>query len=118
MTIITRQRLALHGGKPVRTKPLPAWPHFSPEAIAVATRVLQSGRVNYWTGNEGRKFEVAFAELAQCEYGVALANGTLALELALHALGVGNGDEVIVPARTFIASASCAAVSGARPVVV
>jgi dTDP-4-amino-4,6-dideoxygalactose transaminase len=72
--------------------------------------------VNYWTGEEGRKFECEFAEFAGCNHAVALANGTVALEAALRAIGVGPGDEVITPSRTFIASASCAAAVGARAV--
>jgi dTDP-4-amino-4,6-dideoxygalactose transaminase len=79
--------------------------------------VLRSGKVNYWTGDEGRRFEEEFAACAGCKYGVALANGTVALELALYALGVGEGDEVVTASRTFIASASCATMRGARPVI-
>ncbi|MGH8671302.1 MAG: DegT/DnrJ/EryC1/StrS family aminotransferase, partial [Burkholderiales bacterium] len=79
--------------------------------------VLRSGKVNYWTGEEGRRFEQEFAALVGTRYAVALANGTVALELALHALGIGPGDEVIVPSRTFIASASCVVARGARPVI-
>jgi dTDP-4-amino-4,6-dideoxygalactose transaminase len=73
--------------------------------------------VNYWTGEEGRHFEAEFAAACGRRHGVAVANGTLALELALHALGVGPGDEVIVPCRTFIASAGCVVARGARPVL-
>jgi len=78
---------------------------------------LRSGKVNYWTGDEGRRFEVEFASQAGCKYGVAVANGTVALELALLSLGIGSGDEVIVPSRTFIASASCAVMRSAIPVM-
>jgi dTDP-4-amino-4,6-dideoxygalactose transaminase len=92
------------------------WPYFAPEEIAAAVRVLKSGDVNYWTGEEGRLFEMEFAEATGCEYAVALSNGTVALETALHALNVGLGDEVITSSRTFIASASCAVAVGARPV--
>jgi dTDP-4-amino-4,6-dideoxygalactose transaminase len=116
-TGLTANQLALRGGTPVRTEPFPSWPHFEPEDIEVAVDVLRSGRVNYWTGGEGRRFEEEFAAQAGCEYGIALANGTVALELGLVALGVGPGDEVIVPSRTFIASASCVAMRGARPVI-
>ncbi len=80
-------------------------------------RVLESGKVNYWTGDEGRSFEREFAEFVGCKHALALANGTVALEVALHALGVGPGDEVITTSRTFIASASCAVAVGARPVI-
>src|SRR6266849_1888070 len=113
---ISGERLALHGGTPVRDTAFAPWPHFEADEIDAAARVLRSGRVNYWTGEEGRRFEEEFAAHAGCKYGVAVANGTVALELALHALGIGTGDEVIVPSRTFIASASCAVMRGARPV--
>lgn len=109
--------LAIDGGKPVRTAPFAPWPHFEADEVGAAAAVLRSGRVNYWTGEEGRRFEREFAAFVGCEYAVALANGTVALESALWALGVGPGDEVIVPSRTFIASASCAVMRGARPVV-
>jgi dTDP-4-amino-4,6-dideoxygalactose transaminase len=92
------------------------WPRFDDEQIAAAVAVLRSGKVNYWTGEEGRAFEAEFAEAAGCRYGIALANGTLALELALRSLDIGAGDEVVVTPRTFLASASCAVVCGARPV--
>jgi dTDP-4-amino-4,6-dideoxygalactose transaminase len=80
--------------------------------------VLRSGKVNYWTGEEGRQFEAEFADHVGAKYGICVANGTLALELALYALGIGAGDEVITTSRTFIASASCAVMRGARPVCV
>ena len=78
-----RGDLAMHGAVPVRRKPIPAWPVFGEEDIAAVTAVLRSGRVNYWTGEETRKFEQEFAAMAGCRYGVAVANGTLALEAAL-----------------------------------
>jgi len=108
--------LALHGGAPVRTTPFPQWPYFAEDEVSAAVAVLRSGKVNYWTGSEGREFEKEFAETAGCKYAVALANGTLALELALYAFGIGSGDEVVCPSRTFIASASCAVMRGATPV--
>jgi len=111
------QNLAIDGGRPVRKTSFAPWPYFAPDEIEVAVRVLQSGKVNYWTGDEGRQFEREFADYAGCQYAVALANGTVALELALYALGIGPGDEVIVPSRTFIASASCAVMRGATPVL-
>jgi dTDP-4-amino-4,6-dideoxygalactose transaminase len=92
------------------------WPHFSEDEIAAVGKVLRSGQVNYWTGNEGRQFEDEFARWAECQYAVALANGTVALDLALKALGVGPGDEVVVTARTFLASVSCIITAGATPV--
>ncbi|MBZ5647605.1 MAG: DegT/DnrJ/EryC1/StrS aminotransferase family protein [Acidobacteriia bacterium] len=113
----TQQKLAIEGGKPVRTAPLPPWPYFAPDEVEAAAAVLRSGKVNYWTGEHGRCFEREFADFVGCRHAVALANGTVALEAALYALGIGPGDEVIVPSRTFIASASCAVMRGATPVM-
>jgi dTDP-4-amino-4,6-dideoxygalactose transaminase len=94
------------------------WPHVFPDDLAAAQRVLTSGQLNYWTGAEGRQFEEEFAQFVGARRAIALANGTVALELALMALGVGPGDEVIVPSRTFIATASSVVMRGARPVPV
>lgn len=109
-------KLAMNGGPPVRAIPFAPWPDFAPEEIEAAANVLRSGKVNYWTGEEGRHFEKEFATRAGCKYGVALANGTVALELALYSLRIGPGDEVIVPSRTFMGSASCIIMRGAKPV--
>ncbi|GIV17130.1 MAG: pilin glycosylation aminotransferase PglC [Armatimonadota bacterium] len=92
------------------------WPRFEEDEIEAAVRVLSSGKVNYWTGEEGRLFEKEFAAFAGCEYAVAVANGSVALELALYALGIGEGDEVVVTSRTFVASASSVVLRGAKPV--
>jgi len=110
-------RLALDGGTPVRDTPFPPWPFYAQDEIDAAVRVLASGKVNYWTGEEARLFEREYAEHVGCAHAVALANGTLALELALQALDIGAGHEVVVPSRTFIATASCAVMRGARPVI-
>jgi dTDP-4-amino-4,6-dideoxygalactose transaminase len=96
--------------------PFAPWPYFEADEIEAATAVLRSGKVNYWTGEEGRLFEAEFARSVGAQYAVCVANGTVALELALQALGIGRGDEVITSSRTFIASASCAVMRGARPV--
>lgn len=109
--------LAIDGGRPLRSTPFAPWPSFTEEEIESASRVLRSGKVNYWTGDEGRQFEAEFAAFTNCRHAVALTNGTVALELALYALGIGPGDEVIVPSRTFVASASCAVMRGAIPVI-
>jgi dTDP-4-amino-4,6-dideoxygalactose transaminase len=93
------------------------WPHFGPDEIEVVTEVLRSGNVNYWTGNHARLFEQEFAQAVGRRYGIALANGTVALELALHAFDIRPGDEVITSSRTFIASASAVVMRGAVPVV-
>lgn len=92
------------------------WPFYADDEIAAASRVLASGKVNYWTGNEGRQFEEEYAAHLGRQHAIAVANGTLALELALKVLGVGPGDEVVTTPRTFVASASCAISVGARPV--
>lgn len=98
------------------------WPSFSEEEADAVAAVLRSNRVNYWTGEEGRAFEREFADWADCDHAIALTNGTVALDLALHGLGIGavNGgqasDEVIVTPRTFLASVSCVVNAGAKPV--
>ncbi|WP_343216918.1 DegT/DnrJ/EryC1/StrS aminotransferase family protein [Kistimonas asteriae] len=96
--------------------PITSWPSFTEEEAQAVSRVLLSNKVNYWTGNEIRLFEQEFAEWTGVEHAVALANGTLALELSLLALGIGEGDEVIVTPRSFVASASCILRCGAIPV--
>ncbi|HEX6740177.1 MAG TPA: DegT/DnrJ/EryC1/StrS aminotransferase family protein [Sphingomicrobium sp.] len=92
------------------------WPSYSEEEQQAVARVLASGRVNYWTGEETRAFEREFADWAGSARAVAVFNGTVALDLALHALGIGAGDEVIVTPRTFIASVSSVINAGATPV--
>ncbi|MEH0760290.1 DegT/DnrJ/EryC1/StrS aminotransferase family protein [Vibrio sp. 16] len=96
--------------------PFSPWPSFTQEEADAVSRVLLSNKVNYWTGNECREFEKEFAAWTGCEYAIALGNGTLALDVALKALGVGEGDEVITTPRTFLASASSIVTSGAAPV--
>lgn len=93
------------------------WPFYAEDEIEAVTRVLRSGKVNYWTGQEGRRFEEEYASAAGCKYAVALANGTNALELALVALQIPPGSEVITTPRTFIASASCIVMRGCTPVL-
>lgn len=109
--------LAIDGGTPLRTNPFAPWPFFEIDEIEAATAPLRTGKVNYWTGTEGREFEKEFAAFTDCKYAIALANGTVALELALFALGIGSGDEVIVTPRTFIASSSCCVMRGAIPIM-
>ena len=99
-----------------RIKPFPTWPFFEKDEIAAVVAALTSGKVNYWTGDEGRNFEKEFTDLIGSRYAVALANGTVALELALRAAEIGEGDEVVVPPRTFVATASAVMLCGARPV--
>lgn len=98
--------------------PFAPWPSFSADEVEAVSRVLGSNRVNYWTGSEGREFEREFANWCGVAHAIALANGTLALDLALKGLGIGAGDEVIVTPRTFIASVSSVVTAGATPVFV
>jgi dTDP-4-amino-4,6-dideoxygalactose transaminase len=92
------------------------WPSFTAEEADGVRDVILSNRVNYWTGQECREFEKEFATWCGAQHAIALANGTLALDLALKALGIGPGDEVVVTPRTFIASISCVVNAGAIPV--
>lgn len=94
-----------------------SWPTFAEEEVAKATQVLTSGKVNYWTGEEGKLFEAEYAKATGTRHAVALMNGTVALEAALAALEIGPGDEVITTCRTFIASASCVVMRGATPIL-
>jgi dTDP-4-amino-4,6-dideoxygalactose transaminase len=96
--------------------PVSPWPAFSEDEVEAVSRVLRSGRVNYWTGDECRRFEAEFANWVGTRHAIALANGTVALDLALKALDVGPGDEVVVTPRTFLASVSCVVNAGAIPV--
>src|SRR6516225_6413102 len=109
--------LAIAGGRRTREAAFAPWPSFGADEIEAAVEVLKSGKINYRTGEQGRLFEEEFAALTGCKHAVAVANGTVALELALCALGIGASDEVIVPSRTFIASASCVVMRGAVPVI-
>ncbi|HEH9399345.1 TPA: DegT/DnrJ/EryC1/StrS aminotransferase family protein [Aeromonas sobria] len=92
------------------------WPSFTQEEADAVSQVILSNKVNYWTGNECREFEKEFAVWADSDYAIGLANGTLALDVALKVLGVGDGDDVIVTPRTFLASASTIVTAGANPV--
>ena len=96
--------------------PFTTWPVFSEEEINAVQDVLHSGKVNYWTGELCRRFEQSFASWTKTDYAIALSNGTVALEIALRAIGIKKGDEVIVSPRTFIASVSCIVNVGAVPV--
>ena len=96
--------------------PFTPWPNFTEEEANAVRDVILSNKVNYWTGQECRQFEKEFATWAETDYAVALANGTVALDVALKALGIGPGDEVVVTPRTFLASASCIVNAGAAPV--
>jgi dTDP-4-amino-4,6-dideoxygalactose transaminase len=96
--------------------PFTSWPLFSQEEANAVSDVLLSNRVNYWTGQEGRLFEQEYAEFSNCEYAIAVTNGTVAIDLAFKALGLGKGDEVIVTSRTYLASVSSIVTTGATPI--
>jgi len=100
----------------VLNTPFSPWPSFTQIEADAVSRVLLSNKVNYWTGQECRQFETEFAKWADSNYAIAMANGTLALDVALQALDIGAGDEVIVTPRTFIASISSVVNAGATPV--
>src|SRR5579872_2615759 len=115
----TQARLAIDGGAPVRDvneRPWPRWPVFDEMEEQALLRVLRSGV--WWSapGGEGKAFEEAFSRLHDARYGVTCANGTAGLQAALRALGIGRGDEVIVPAYTFVAPARAVLSVGALPV--
>ncbi|WP_373778819.1 DegT/DnrJ/EryC1/StrS family aminotransferase [Glaesserella sp.] len=95
---------------------LEPWPSFTQEEADAVSKTILSNKVNYWTGQECREFEKEFAQFAQTKYAVALTNGTVALDVALKALNIGAGDDVIVTSRTFLASASSIVTAGANPV--
>lgn len=109
------ERLAIHGGPKVVTNQLAGWPRFDERAINAVQEVLRSGKVNYWTGRKGMEFEQKFAAWQGSRYAISVATGTAALHVALSALGIGPGDEVIVPSYTFIATSFAVAQAGAVP---
>lgn len=115
---VAEGRLAIDGGTPVRARPFPRWPHYADDEVAAVSNVLRSGRVNYWTGEETGQFEAEYAASLDRRHAIALANGTLALELGLRSLGLEADDEVIVTSRSFVASASAIVLCGGRPVFV
>ena len=109
------EKLAIDGGTKAVTGELPGWPSFDEKAIRAVEAVLRSGKVNYWTGPKGMEFEEKFAAWQGSKYAVSVATGTAALHVALSALGVGPGDEVIVPSYTFIATSFAVVQAGAVP---
>lgn len=96
--------------------PFSPWPSFTEEEGNAVKNVLLSNKINYWTGQECREFEKEFAQWSESKYAIAVANGTVALDLALNALGIKAGDEVIVTPRTFLASASSIVNAGGIPI--
>src|SRR5665647_1578678 len=109
------EKLAIHGGPKTVTTDKIGWPNFDENAIGAVEQVLRSGKVNYWTGNKGMEFEKKFAEWQGSKYAISVATGTAALHVGLTALGIGPGDEVIVPSYTFIASSFSVLQAGAIP---
>ncbi|MGA2068083.1 MAG: DegT/DnrJ/EryC1/StrS family aminotransferase [Thermoguttaceae bacterium] len=109
------QKLAIHGGPKAVTNTLAPWPQFDESAIRAVESVLRSGRVNYWTGRQGMEFERRFAQWQGSRFAVSAATGTAALHVCLAALGIGPGDEVLVPSYTFIATSFAVVQAGAIP---
>ena len=109
------EKLAIDGGAKAVTNALVGWPKFDEKAIEAVGEVLRSGKVNYWTGPKGMEFERRFAEWQGSKYAISASSGTSALHIALSALGIGPGDEVIVPSYTFIASSFSIVQAGAIP---
>jgi dTDP-4-amino-4,6-dideoxygalactose transaminase len=108
-------KLAIDGGPKSVTNTLAGWPQFDEKAISAVQEVLVSGKVNYWTGPKGMEFERKFAAWQGSKYAISASSGTAALHIALSALGIGPGDEVIVPSYTFIASSFSVVQAGAVP---
>ena len=109
------EQLAINGGPKVVTNNLAGWPQFDRKAVDAVVEVLKSGKVNYWTGPLGMKFEQKFAAWQGSKYAISVNSGTSALHTALTALGIGPGDEVIVPSYTFIATSFSVVQAGAVP---
>jgi|YNPBryunderm2012_1023409.scaffolds.fasta_scaffold00500_13 dTDP-4-amino-4,6-dideoxygalactose transaminase len=109
------EKLAIEGGPKAVTNKLVMWPQFDEKAIEAVVEVLRSGKVNYWTGRKGMEFERKYAEWQGSRYAIAVSSGTAALHVALSALGIGPGDEVIVPSYTFIATSFAVVQAGAIP---
>ncbi|NLE43426.1 MAG: DegT/DnrJ/EryC1/StrS family aminotransferase [Chloroflexi bacterium] len=108
-------KLATDGGPKTVRNTLVGWPKFDDCAVDAVVDVLRSGKVNYWTGSRGREFEKRYAEWQGSKYAISVTNGTAALHVALTALGIGPGDEVIVPSYTFIATSFSVVQAGAIP---
>jgi dTDP-4-amino-4,6-dideoxygalactose transaminase len=109
------EKLAIDGGPKAVMNHLAGWPQFDERAIKAVEEVLKSGKVNYWTGPKGMEFERKFADWQGSKYAISASSGTAALHISLSALGIGPGDEVIVPSYTFIASSFSVVQAGAIP---
>jgi len=107
--------LAINGGSKAVSNQMQGWPSLDENSIRAVEEVLRSGKVNYWTGPKGMEFEKKFAEWQGSKFAINVSSGTAALHVALTALGIGPGDEVIVPSYTFIASSFSIIQAGAIP---
>ena len=92
------------------------YPYFNKVSLERVQKVLKSGKVNYWTGNECKKFEKEFSNYHGIKYSLSVSNGSVALEIALKALNLNKTDKVIVSPRSFIISASCVLNLGLKPI--
>jgi dTDP-4-amino-4,6-dideoxygalactose transaminase len=110
--------LAICGGEPIRKKPYPSWPIFDEREEKALIEVLRSGKWGRVNGKKNEEFEEKFASYHCAKYGITCVNGSIALEISLRAMNIGPGDEVIVPAYTFIATASSVLMVGAKPIFV
>jgi dTDP-4-amino-4,6-dideoxygalactose transaminase len=108
--------LAIHGGPPVRNRSFPTWPIFGKEEEQALLGVLHSGKWGRLDGDEVARFERRFADYHQAKHAVAVSNGTVSLRIALLAVGIQAGDEVIVPPYTFLSTASAVIEANATPV--
>ncbi len=109
------ESLAINGGEKTVKNQMIGWPNFDEKAIKAVEEVLRSGKINYWTGPKGMEFEKRFAEWQGSKYAISVATGTAALHAGLSSMGIGPGDEVIVPSYTFIASSFSVVQAGAIP---
>jgi len=117
-SMLSLEKLALLGGKPLKADPFPAWPQYDERERQALMDVLESRLWWRTPGTRTLKFEQEFAAYHQARHGIAVTNGTAALEISLAALGVGFGDEVILPDFTFVATASAVLSTGALPILV
>ena len=113
---MTASRLEHRAEADLAYRPDEAWPFYADDEIAAVSEVLRSGKVNQWTGPDVLAFEQDCTNRFGGGHGIAVANGSVALDLALLALEIGPGDEVVVTPRTFVASAFCVMLAGATPV--
>ncbi|TQV82936.1 DegT/DnrJ/EryC1/StrS family aminotransferase [Aliikangiella coralliicola] len=108
--------LAIHGGTPINKTAFPAWPSFDKTIVEDIAEIIETGKVNYWTGDKGKQFESSLQSYLGEGYAISTTNGTSALHTAISSLGIGPGDEVICQPYTFIATAFSIMQAGALPV--